>query len=98
MHALRIGPDAIAAGSCIRFEDTVHFYQRGRDALWSRYGPGAAILAYSVQEAIREEADPCRGCEPCPTATFHRMVSIRDPRTRAIPTAPSIPARIPSVH
>ena len=56
LSLLKVGDQAIAAAYCLRLGDVVWFYQTGFDPVWSKYGPGAAIVAYAIESAIREGA------------------------------------------
>jgi CelD/BcsL family acetyltransferase involved in cellulose biosynthesis len=56
LSLLKVGDQTLAAAYCLRVGDVVSFYQTGFDPDWSKYGPGAAIVAYAIESAIREGA------------------------------------------
>ncbi len=67
LHLLLVRGEAIGAVYSFRYGDTVYFYQTGHDQAWARYGPGSAIVAYSIRASIEEgaaEFDFLRGDEP----------------------------------
>jgi CelD/BcsL family acetyltransferase involved in cellulose biosynthesis len=66
LHLLKAGDAPIAASYCFSYGGTVSFFQTAFDRAWSRYGPGAAIVAASIRSAIEEgahEFDFLRGDE-----------------------------------
>lgn len=56
LSLLKVGDQTLAAAYCLRVGDVVSFYQTGFDPDWSKYGPGAAIVAHAIESAIREGA------------------------------------------
>jgi len=66
LYILKLDQEAIAAIYCIRYRDTVYFYQTGHDPSWGRFGPGTAIIAHGIRASIEEgagEFDFLRGAE-----------------------------------
>jgi CelD/BcsL family acetyltransferase involved in cellulose biosynthesis len=67
LYQLKVADQVIAVEYCFRYRDAFYDYQKGFDPDWHTYGPGNLLLAYTIQEAIKEgvhEFDMLRGTEP----------------------------------
>ncbi|HEX9117922.1 MAG TPA: GNAT family N-acetyltransferase, partial [Anaerolineae bacterium] len=56
LYLLQVGPRLLAAEYCFLYDRVLFDYQKGMDPdpAWERYSPGQLVLAYALQEAIRE--------------------------------------------
>ncbi|MET0390594.1 MAG: GNAT family N-acetyltransferase [Polyangiales bacterium] len=67
MYALRLDGQLLAVFYGFADTQRVYYYLGAFDATWSKYSPGALVLAYAIEQAIADgakELDFLRGAEP----------------------------------